>query len=1103
MSYGKSTYGNFERFGRWLIAGTGALCLLLLAACRPAKADSGDFVHWMNVGKNFYDQGQTNAIGAFIKAVALQPTSPDAHLDLANAYLQANQNEQALKEAKEVLSLDPQSAAARYVAGTACLHLSKFEDAIKYLQECLDIDVKVNAVSYQLARAQQAAGHYAEAAELLRNVLQWEPKHPSAHYVLSQVLVRLGQTNEAQQEAQQHAAILAENQGHGLNPERCVYTEVRVPFVLEQPLPQGVKVTFSDMTATALGTNATRCVGPVGVLDIDQRGQNDLFVREGESFRVLLNSNGVFHPMSVTVPSLPGAKYTRCLVGDLNNDRYDDVVMLGPQGIQIFKFATNGAFSDATAFAGMKGRTGIDGALVDLDLTGKLDLLVLSPTNREVQLLRNLGPMYFKDVTATSGIPAALNGMRQVVVDDWNGDDLMDVFATRSDQPPEILIKQRGGALAATNPPPACPAGSPIAIGDLNNDFRTDMVVASPGKLEVIYGSLEQRASLPLGDWSVNVLKLVDYDNDGWLDILAAGDGVRIWRNRGQAGFQEMTRELGLDKLKKGRIIAVNAADFDQDGDIDLVLCLESGGLQMLRNEGGNANNLLKLRLQGNRSNASGIGVRIEVKAASWHTLRTVQELPVEIGIGKYEKPEVINAHWSDLSIPVNFEFKADQKVVWNLMEIELPPGSCPFLYAWDGDHYRFVTDILGASPMGLYASDERLVEADSEELVWIGSEENFRPRDSNYVLQVTSEMREVVYLDEAKLVVVDHPAGTEVHSSSKMVPGRPFPPCEIITLQHQQPLRRATRSDGVDVTAQLAEIDGQVVSPIKLRVPQLRGLAEPYSLTLDFGPLAVDRPLLLAMTGWLRFGGGMANAAGSHDPNLPFPFPTLEVETAAGGWKPVDVVVGVPCGKTKTIVVDLAGKLPPDSRRLRLSTAYELHWDRIALFERANNAATQVFRAAPVKTDLHWHGFGEYETRPWYVPLTPIHDQASPNAKWRIMPTGWCTRYGAVDELIAKKDDALVLINGGDELTLSFSANQLPRPTPGSSRDFFFYSVGWEKDSDFHVERGSEVEPLPFHGMDDQRYGHQARPVIAGDWWIKQYNTRWVGPLTLTRKTP
>ena len=308
----------------------------------------------------------------------------------------------------------------------------------------------------------------------------------------------------------------------------------------------------------------------------------------------------------------------------------------------------------------------------------------------------------------------------------------------------------------------------------------------------------------------------------------------------------------------------------------------------------------------------------------------------------------------------------------------------------------------------------------------------------------------------------------------------------------------QASQLDGTDVTALLAENDGQVVSPAKLRVPQLRGLAEPHGLVLDFGPLDVSRPLVLALTGWLRFGGGMANVAASHNPDLPFPFPSLEVEANAGVWQPVDVVVGAPAGKTKTILVDLTGKLPPKSRRFRLQTAFEIHWDRIALFERRETSDTQMTWLGASKSDLHWRGFSEFADLPWSVPLTPIYEKVSQAPNWLITPAGWCTRYGEVGELIGKKDNALALLNGGDELSLSFAAQALPPKPPGCVRDFFFYSVGWDKDSDFHVERGWTVEPLPFHGSDDQLYGRQERPVIDGDWWIQKYNTRWVGQLAL-----
>src|SRR6185295_18587635 len=103
---------------------------------------------------------------------------------------------------------------------------------------------------------------------------------------------------------------------------------------------------------------------------------------------------------------------------------------------------------------------------------------------------------------------------------------------------------------------------------------------------------------------------------------------------------------------------------------------------------------------------------------------------------------------------------------------------------------------------------------------------------------QITEELREVLYLDHAALQVVDHPTGTEVFSTSKLRPGKPFVPHEILTLHERKPLLKATRDDGSDVTGILREMDGKFAAPKKLRNSQLRGLAEPHSYTLDFGSL-------------------------------------------------------------------------------------------------------------------------------------------------------------------------------------------------------------------------------------------------------------------------
>jgi hypothetical protein len=367
----------------------------------------------------------------------------------------------------------------------------------------------------------------------------------------------------------------------------------------------------------------------------------------------------------------------------------------------------------------------------------------------------------------------------------------------------------------------------------------------------------------------VKNLLLLDYDNDGWLDILAYGSGVRVWRNVGKKGFEDTTAALGLEGV--GEVDDVAMADFDRDGDTDLVLSSKAG-LQYWRNEGGNANKQLKLQLVGNRSNPSAIGARVEVVSDHWRAIRTLHNLPFELGTGQHNKLELLKTRWFDLGTTLTEVPVGPEPLV--LQELVVPSGSCPYLFVWDGHEFRFVSDILGASPLGLPVSETRYVEADPEEYLALGSDFEFAPRDGKFEVRITEELREVLYLDSVKMVAVDHPKDTEVHPTSKMLPGRPFLPHQLWTLRSRATLRQATRSDGLDVTANLRANDKQMVGPVKLREPQLRGLAEPFSLTFDFGALPVSEPLALVMNGWIRFGGGHGQYRGLNRSNFALSIP-------------------------------------------------------------------------------------------------------------------------------------------------------------------------------------------------------------------------------------
>lgn len=1091
----------------WLVS-TAAICFLLalVPACSKkdgAQQSTDSFTQLMTRGNGFLEGGDlTNAVAAYLQATTLVPESLDARLNLANAYLLAGDASNAVTHSQHALDLDDNSAAAYYVMGCAFLRLNQPEPAVKALQQSQQIDPAVTALNFQLGLAHEKLGQNEAGIAQFEAVVKFEPQHPSVHYQLSRLYERVGRSADAAQEMQKHQQVQAKLAGVPTSPatfEKSKHTAPRTVFTLEQPEPNGVPVRFVDATAGAF-SSASNYHGPMAVVDFNHDGRNSLFVCEGEKdFRLLNNVGGRFEAMGEALPGKPGGNYRRALVGDLNNDRVEDVVVIGESASHVFKIGTNGSVREVSAMTGLKALQGRDGVLADLDFTGKLDLLTVLPGGGGLRLYRNLGNSFFQDKTADSGLPAALAGAEQVAVEDWSNDDVPGIFVAQAGKPPGFFAKQRAGKFTLAVSSNTWPAGAALATGDLNNDLRADFVVAGETGLGIVFAGNKPGLKLVLQGLRANAILLTDYDNDGWLDVFAYGNGLRVWRNRGSAGFTDTTAALGLDKLSSVDSIVV--ADFDADGDTDLVLSTSSG-LQFRRNDGGNANQQLKLRLVGNRSNASALGVRVEVAAGNWRTIRTLQQLPLEIGVGKRDKLDAVKVRWFDLSsslVDVTM-----QTNVLTLDELTLPSGSCPYLYVWDGEQFRFVTDILGAAPLGLPVSKTRYIEADPEELLALGGEEQFKPRDGAYEIRLTEELREVLYLDEASLVIVDHPADTVVLPTSKLHPGKPFPPHELWTLRRVAELNKATRSDDLDVTAALVKTDQQMVSPVRLREAQLRGLAEPYSVTMDFGALQTDRPLVLALNGWLRFGGGMANIGASLDAELPFPFPTLEAKLPDGSWKKLDVTVGAPCGKTKTILVDLEKSLSTihhqqsTNLRLRLTTAFEIHWDSAALCEKVSAAQNNQVQLTADRTDLRWRGFSEFQNLPDSLPLSPDYTRLRTAAPWRRTPSGWCTRYGEVNELIQKSDDALALLNGGDELALSFRADKLP-PTPaGFVRSFFLHVVGWDKDADFHVGQGWRVEPLPYRGMDDQNYDQVIRPETINDEWIKRYNTRWVGPRVL-----
>src|SRR6185295_6344003 len=97
---------------------------------------------------------------------------------------------------------------------------------------------------------------------------------------------------------------------------------------------------------------------------------------------------------------------------------------------------------NVTPASGVAELSASDGLLMDVDFTGKLDLIAVS--SNEVRMYRQFGPVAFKEMTSMSGVPASLRNAQWVMMEDWNRDGIMDVIASRKDGPPLLLEKQRG-----------------------------------------------------------------------------------------------------------------------------------------------------------------------------------------------------------------------------------------------------------------------------------------------------------------------------------------------------------------------------------------------------------------------------------------------------------------------------------------------------------------------------------------------------------------------------------------------------------------------------------------------------------------------------------
>ena len=736
---------------------------------------------------------------------------------------------------------------------------------------------------------------------------------------------------------------------------------------------------------------------------------------------------------------------------------------------------------------------------LDYDSDGDLDLYVSSPSGDH--LLRNNLDGTWTDVTAAAGIPPGTASVAAVAADfDRDGDVDLLLLPGAPNGGLLLLDNLRGGRFAPREAGLPGTKSGPFrsaAAGDLNGDGRVDLVFSDAQGTFAAINRGDGTFLPPVRIGGPGTPLLFDYDNDGFLDLFVASPSgaSALYRGDGTGRLVPAPANAGAFPAA----VAAEAVDADGDGDLDLVLVTPAGGAEYFENKGGNANAWIDVALEGlptgsAKVNRLGFGSELEAKAQELYVYRVATRPVTRLGLGARRKADVLRVVWTN-GIPQN-QLAPPVKTV--VREVQQLKGSCPFLYAYDDSRWRFVTDVLGRAPAGLLYDGVHQAPADTREwLVVPGALLKPSRRDEGepgrLLLDFTEELWETVYLDLAQLRAVDHPGGVALVANEKMVPP-PFPEKRLYAVS--RPLvPRAIDGEGKDRTREIAAEDGDYLAGF---VPtRYQGIVAPHDLILELPEARRGGRVVLYLTGWIQYADTSINVSLAQRRDLAAEGPVLEVPDAHGGWKTALAPMGYPAGKTKTMPVDLSAVLDRDDPRVRIRTNLAIFWDRIAYTVDDPETPLRVTPLALRSADLSYRGFSRMVRETPDGPQVFLHDDVAREPRWADM-AGRYTRFGDVRELLTAADDRYVVLKGGDAVRLAFDAASLPPLPSGWVRDYLVVLDGWEKDADKNTVAGQTVEPLPFHGMDDARYGSEETAFPDGEEhrrFVREWLTRAGGP--------
>jgi hypothetical protein len=433
--------------------------------------------------------------------------------------------------------------------------------------------------------------------------------------------------------------------------------------------------------------------------------------------------------------------------GDYDNDGWIDLYLANVGSNQLLRNQGDGSFSDQTGASGTDDpRWSVPAAFVDYDRDGWLDLFVGTYVDYSVErdkecrtmagaadycgplsynpapdrLWRNRGDGTFENVSERAGILAAWGTALGVVATDLNGDNWPEIYVANDGVPNQMWVNQRDGTFrdeallsgAAVNMMGRPEAGMGVTAGDFDSDGDEDLFLTHLDREtntlyrndgEGFFEDATVRVGLGQPSWKATGFGTawLDFDNDGWLDLVTANGAVHVpeegagdrlfpldqpnqlFRNLGDGRFEEVTDRagavFGLSEVSRG----LATGDVDNDGDVDILLVNNSAPTRLLVNRLGQRRSWVGLRLTEGTPPRDALGARVGLVLSGSRTLwrrvstggsyASASDPRLRVGLADFAGALAVRVHWPDGSRSLHSLAAEHQHVLYHRREGSQP----------------------------------------------------------------------------------------------------------------------------------------------------------------------------------------------------------------------------------------------------------------------------------------------------------------------------------------------------------------------------------------------------------------------------------------------